>query len=197
MSVLGAIAVGTAIAGLAASAYSAHQSNKANKANQEDAQAFTTEQLQNRHQWEVEDLRKAGLNPVLSAGGGGAIGGSAMATNTPVDFTGGASDLSHTLNSLMKNEDLKGKEEVKNLQATRDLLDAQRMNTVAQEAYNTNRAVKEASSASLAMKRAEIGGYYLKYAGSNIKRRIGREVWFPNQSSAAQLARDLFNAGED
>ena len=32
------------------------------------------EVMKNRHQWEVEDLRKAGLNPILSAGGQGASG---------------------------------------------------------------------------------------------------------------------------
>lgn len=32
------------------------------------------EVMKNRHQWEVEDLRNAGLNPILSAGGQGAPG---------------------------------------------------------------------------------------------------------------------------
>lgn len=46
------------------------------------ANAFTKEQLQNRHQWEVADLRAAGLNPILSAmKGAPSIGGSAQAVS--------------------------------------------------------------------------------------------------------------------
>ena len=41
-----------------------------NKANR----AHAVFMAQNAHQWEVEDLKKAGLNPILSAGGTGASG---------------------------------------------------------------------------------------------------------------------------
>lgn len=51
----------------------------AQKANYKQQKEFA----KNAHQWEVEDLKKAGLNPVLSAGGNGAsAGGSGGSTNS-------------------------------------------------------------------------------------------------------------------
>lgn len=50
---------------------------------------YQKEFAQNAHQWEVEDLKKAGLNPAITAGGSGAAasgGGSVGSANT--DITG-------------------------------------------------------------------------------------------------------------
>lgn len=55
------------------------QANKQSAQNAATANAFTEEQLKNRHQWEVSDLKKAGLNPILSAHGAASIGSSAQA----------------------------------------------------------------------------------------------------------------------
>lgn len=51
---------------------------------------FQKEFAKNAHQWEVEDLKKAGINPILTAtGGGGADTGGAGGGITPGAGTGG------------------------------------------------------------------------------------------------------------
>ena len=55
---------------------------KANKASAKEAQVsreHSDYQLQNRHQWEADDLRKAGRNPILYSGSTPGTGSSAMA----------------------------------------------------------------------------------------------------------------------
>lgn len=72
---IGTALLGGALIGGASSALQGRQQRRAADRSNE----FTREQLQNRHQWEVDDLRKAGLNPILSAHGTPSIGSSAQA----------------------------------------------------------------------------------------------------------------------
>lgn len=53
------------------------------------------EAIQNAHQWEVADLRKAGLNPILSATGGGSPG-----VNMPMPQTSVGKGVSSALQAL-------------------------------------------------------------------------------------------------
>lgn len=60
------LGIGSAVLGAFGDVWSTNQANAANAAALEKQMAFNKEVMQNRHQWEVEDLRAAGLNPLMS-----------------------------------------------------------------------------------------------------------------------------------
>lgn len=62
--------------GLLGSLWSSKKSAEAAQASYD----FQREVLQNRTQWAVEDMKKAGLNPILAAGGASGVGTGAMPT---------------------------------------------------------------------------------------------------------------------
>jgi hypothetical protein len=67
------------------------------------------EAMQNAHQWEVADLRKAGLNPILSATGGS--GASTGGLNTPMpDMSGISSGINSAIAALKTENELKQQE---------------------------------------------------------------------------------------
>lgn len=66
---------------------SAYLSSRQARKNLNAQLAWERERATNAHQWEVEDLRKAGLNPILSATGGSGASTSAITPQMP-DFSG-------------------------------------------------------------------------------------------------------------
>ena len=66
---------------------------------------YNKKMMQNAHQWEVEDLKKAGLNPVLSAGGSGAHGTGVGLPRAP-DYAGSLQSAMQTYmdSKRIKNE---------------------------------------------------------------------------------------------
>lgn len=94
------------------------------------------ESMQNQHQWEVADLRAAGLNPVLSANGGASTGG---LNGSMVGDTG---QVSRAVQNAMQGMALKGQlekqaAEIDNINKDTELKEDQR--AVAQMLYNVNR----------------------------------------------------------
>lgn len=60
------LSIGGSVLGAVSNLWSANNANDAQMRNIENQMAFNREVMQNRHQWEVQDLRQAGLNPLMS-----------------------------------------------------------------------------------------------------------------------------------
>lgn len=79
---------------VAGSVFGSAVQNHYNSANAAQANAWNVENYKHRYQWAVEDMRNAGLNPILAAtnGIGGSISGASAASV-------GMSDIGSTMNS--------------------------------------------------------------------------------------------------
>lgn len=149
MSFLGDIA--GAVIGAGSSIWGANQSNSAAFEMQANSINAQRESMQNRHQWEVEDLRKAGLNPILSAtnSAGGSISGATANVTTP-DISGALNKIANSAFAKKQTELLEKELQVKqdNAKANLTNADANQINSQARmiEAHNdqikTNSAVE-------------------------------------------------------
>jgi len=86
-------------------------SSAQNQASAQDSIAFQREVLQNRNQWAVADLKKAGLNPILAAGAtsSGSASGATAQTENPAAGLSNSAIAAHQLRlqeRQQKNNDL-------------------------------------------------------------------------------------------
>lgn len=94
-----------AVLGVAGNLLGAHMQNSATESFQQSNISWQREQLQNKHQWEVEDLRKAGLNPILSATNGSSAvsAGSPQGANPDINLTKMMNEIANS--ALMKKQE--------------------------------------------------------------------------------------------
>lgn len=82
-----------AAVGAAASVKGQSDANSASQANAREQMAFQERMAQKAHRYEVRDLRRAGLNPILSAGGKGAATPSGAMADAKSTTSGAADTL--------------------------------------------------------------------------------------------------------
>lgn len=129
------------------------------------AQQYTLEQMaknheyqkefaQNAHQWEVQDLEAAGLNPILSAGAGAAASGGGIGSGASNQSNIGITDIANSAITAMQtlsNVDLqKAQENQANSQANKNDIEAGMVNPRA-------KAEIENMTSQSAKNKAEIG----------------------------------------
>jgi hypothetical protein len=103
---LAAAALPSVVGGIFGSS-SAKKANKAARSNAEEANRLQRDMMTNRHQWEVADLKAAGLNPILSAGGTPSMGSSAQAPVVTTDAEERAKSVSTALAASMQRHTIK------------------------------------------------------------------------------------------
>ena len=153
---------GSSIFGAQTAASGAAAANETNIRLAREQMAFQERMYKNRHQYEVEDLTSAGLNPILSAGAGGAAPGGASATVSNI-----AEQLPGILGSsaMSLSEKLLTKSQLKTEKSRRDVNEAQ-IDVLKKEAVKVGEQAKIAKEE--ADKRQIQGQYEKSWTGKYV-----------------------------
>lgn len=137
------------VLGLAGGLLGAQSTNSAAAAAASTSNKFTKEMMQNRHQWEANDLIAAGFNPVLTAGAAPSMGHSAQApVVNPVDSVHSA------MNSALASRRLKA--EIEQIHSATDLNRASAVSHGADAALKATEARRVSQGIDIARPKADI-----------------------------------------
>lgn len=177
---------GDGLLGAAAGLFGSSSANEASAKAAERANAFTTRQMKNRHQWEVQDLRKAGLNPVLSAmNGAPSMGGAAQAqVFNPADAA--AKGVQSALASKRLNAEIKNiNQDTETKMAQEGVALSQRdVNNMLASVYQTQRD-QNLPSAALARYKSGLYGTHPKL--------MALDTLLPYGAGAAKTVKSIFD----
>ena len=188
----------SSIVGAVGNIWSSQEANSAAFQMQANSLAAQKEALQNKHQWEVQDLKKAGLNPILSANSaGGGISG-ATANITPADVAGGLLAGANSAQARKATELMEKELEVRqtNANANKTSAEAKRLeaeNDIQKTANDTAR-----TNSSVALNSSQIGvnntllGYYTALT-DNTKNRTKLETAM-NKAQISEIQQRIINA---
>lgn len=149
-------AAGSAIGGMASSAISAEAAKEMQKRQIE----WERERATNAHQWEVQDLKAAGLNPILSAGGQGATTGGISAPQVDTSGIQKAGEaigtaLQYSMNKKKNDAEIdKILSDISIQDEQKDLIKAQTLKELAQEKLITKQQAETAANAMLKTEQA-------------------------------------------
>ena len=171
------------LAGIGAELFGGLKSNSSAKKAAAAQMQFQLTSMQNRHKWEVDDLRRAGLNPILSANSGApALSG---ASYTPTNAAAGAaSSATNAVNSSSQRKLMAEQLLATNASAKASLATAD--NQSAQARLNSVNAVNNAQLTP---------GLEFQAAIDNVKRSAAKPVLDRVSGTAGYLSSDVANKG--
>lgn len=178
--------------------WSSNQANSAAFQMQANSIAAQKEAMQNRHQWEVEDLRKAGLNPILSANSaGGSISG-ATANITPADVAGGLLAGANSAQARKATELMEKELEVRQTNAQANMTGAEAKKLEAENDIQKTANDTARTNSSVALNQSQIGvnntmlGYYTALT-DNTNNRTKLETAM-NKAQISEIQQRIINA---